>query len=92
MTTNAVKLVQAALRSRCRILRMPVMTADEAAHIAGWMVTDLAEEMGLDPRWLPPLDGHEIDILRQTWTRHQDLRVLRRLVEHLLDGRSMPSC
>jgi hypothetical protein len=92
MTTNDVKLVPAALRSRCRILRMPVMTADEAAHTAGRMVTDLAEEMGLDPRWLPPLDGYELDILRRTWPRHRDLRVLRRLVEHLLDGRSMPSC
>lgn len=71
-------------RCRCHILRMPVITADEAAHTAGRMIADLAKEIGFGLRWLPPLDGEELDILQQTW--HRNRPVLHRLAVHLRDG------
>ena len=74
------------LLDRCRILRMPPITADHVPALAGAIVADLAAERGVDPRWVPGLDGDELEIA-QRLLGDGSIRRLRSIIERLLAAR-----
>ncbi|WP_204238368.1 AAA family ATPase [Microvirga arvi] len=87
MTANDLHRVAGPLRDRLRVLHIPRPKAEHLPAIARTMVADIREENGVDERWLPDLDGDELDLLAGQWTGGS-MRRLRRLVEVLVMGRA----
>lgn len=83
LTCNDDKDLPRPLKDRCRPLHMPPIKAEHVPAIAAGIVRDIAKERGLDPRWLKPLDGDEIEIA-QRMLGDGSIRRLRILIEKLL--------
>jgi hypothetical protein len=86
MTCNDDKDLPATLKDRCRVLRMPAIKPEHVRAITRGIVADLAQERGLDPRWVVPLDGDEIEIASRM-LGDGSIRRLRAVVERLLAQR-----
>jgi hypothetical protein len=86
MTDNDLHRVSGPLRDRLRVLHIPKPRAEHLPLIAKTMVADMRAETGVDERWMPDLDGDELDLLSGRW-KGGSMRRLRRLVEVLVLGR-----
>ena len=86
LTANDDKDLPKPLRDRCRILRMPPISAEHVGAICIRIVRDIATERGLGPGWFPGLDGDEIEIA-QRLLGDGSIRRLRMIVERLLAAR-----
>lgn len=85
-TANSLDGVPSPLRDRLRVIRMPDPTSEHLPQLLATMFNDIADERGLDRRWLQPLAGDELEIVQRAWPGGS-LRRLRRVLELLLDGR-----
>lgn len=85
-TANGLAGVPRPLLDRLRVIRMPDPRPEHALALIATMFNDIADERGLDRRWLQPLAGDELEIVQKAWPGGS-LRRLRRVLELLLDGR-----
>lgn len=85
-TANTLDGVPGPLRDRCRILVFPQPGAEHLEALAPVLMRKAAERMGLDPRWVAPLDGQEMELLRAFW-RGGSVRRLARFIDAILDAR-----
>lgn len=90
-TANTADPIPAPLRSRLRVLRVPDPQPAHVPLLAVSIMRDLAREQGLDPRWLPPLDGEELAALAESLAEHRSVRLLRAQVQRILELREMPN-
>jgi hypothetical protein len=86
LTANDDSKLPAPLKDRLRVLRMPALTQDHLAAVVAGCVRDLAADRGLDSRWVPGLDGDELEICRRLLGAGS-IRRLREIVERLLVAR-----
>jgi ATP-dependent Lon protease len=87
-TANSLDGIPGPLRNRLRVVRMPRPGREHVPALAGFVLRDLLDERGVDPRWEPSLDGEEIAALGRTVGEDVSIRTLRRYVEGLLDARN----
>ncbi len=86
-TANSLAGVPAPLRDRARVLEFPDPGPEHLEMMAHRLLQAAAiADRGLDARWAVPLDGEELDALRQHW-RGGSLRRLARLVEGVIAAR-----
>jgi hypothetical protein len=86
LTANDEKGIPTMLRDRCRLLRMPPITQDHVPVLVAGIVRDIRTARGMDPRWVPPLDGDEIEIARRL-LGNGSIRQLQAIIERLLAAR-----
>lgn len=82
-TANEPSVLPAALLDRMRVVRCPEPGAEHLDALLPAVLSAIAREAGLDPRFHAPLDGVERACLRTRW-RGGSVRRLRRAVEAVL--------
>ena len=82
-TANSMEGVPGPMRDRCRIIRFPSPRPADLDMLASTLVGRIVADQGLDPRWARPLDGEELDALRDAWPGGS-VRRLYRLVEGVM--------
>lgn len=85
-TANALDGVPSPLLDRLRVIRMPDPKPEHATALMPTILDDIANERGLDRRWIEPLAADEMELVVSAWPGGS-LRRLRRVLELLLDGR-----
>ncbi|HZC96803.1 MAG TPA: AAA family ATPase, partial [Bradyrhizobium sp.] len=85
-TANSLDPLPSPIRDRFRVVTFPVPNAAHREPLLPAVIADLARERGLDPSWIPPLDGIERDAVARFW-RGGSVRRLRRVVEAILRDR-----
>lgn len=88
LTANSVAHLSPPLLDRVTIIRVPAPGAEHLEALASSLTRDLYRVRGLDERWVMPLTGAEIALLRVHW-EGGSLRGLRRLVKVILDARDI---
>lgn len=86
LTANSLEDVPVPLRDRVQIVRIPEPGWEHVGALTARIIADLARERGLDPRWIPPLDPDELDVLKTGWNGGS-LRQLTKLTRLMIDGR-----
>jgi hypothetical protein len=86
LTANDDSKLPVTLKDRLRVLRMPALTQDHLPAVVAGIVADLASDRGLDSRWVPMLDGDEMEIARRLLGTGS-IRRLRDIVDRLLVAR-----
>jgi hypothetical protein len=86
LAANDVAALPAPLKDRCRILRLPSITAAHVPALVPAIIDDLAAERGIDPRWIEPLAADEIEIVTRL-LGDGSVRRLRAIIERLLVNR-----
>ena len=87
-TANTLDPLPSPIRDRFRVVRFPKPKADDLDALLPAVITDLAEERGLNASWVPPLDGVERAAIALNW-RGGSVRRLRRIVEAILRDRDL---
>ncbi|MGU3340700.1 AAA family ATPase [Methylobacterium mesophilicum] len=82
-TANDASRLPGPLLDRLRIVRFPEPKAEHLDALLPGVLTAIADDDGLDPRFVSPMDGMERAALRQRW-RGGSVRRLRRAVEAVL--------
>lgn len=82
-TVNDASRLPGPLLDRLRIVRFPEPKAEHLDALLPGVLTAIAADDGLDPRFVSPMDGMERAALRQRW-RGGSVRRLRRAVEAVL--------
>jgi ATP-dependent Lon protease len=85
-TANGIDPLPGPLRDRFRIVTFPKPQAGDLDALLPAIIVDLANESGLDSRWVEPLAGFERDAVAAHW-RGGSVRRLRRVVEIVLRAR-----
>ncbi|NMA97968.1 MAG: AAA family ATPase [Phyllobacteriaceae bacterium] len=85
-TANDLEAVPAPLRDRMRVLVIPEPGWQHLPILTRRILDRIANERGIDPRWLEPLAGDEMDLVREAWPGGS-IRQLTRIVTVLIDGR-----
>jgi hypothetical protein len=87
LTANRLEDVPAALRDRCRVLRVPLPTVRHLHALVPGILDDIRDDRGLGrDAWIQPLAADELDVVRQAWGGGS-LRRLRRIVATAVDAR-----
>ena len=87
-TANSVDPLPSPIRDRFRVATFPKPVSDDLDALLPAVIADLAKERGLDPNWVPPLDGAEHAAVARYWCGGS-VRRLRRIVETLLRDRDV---
>jgi ATP-dependent Lon protease len=85
-TANSLDPLPSPIRDRFRVISFPVPNAAHFEPLLPAVMADLAQERGLKPGWVPPLDGTECTAVARYW-RGGSVRRLRRVVEAILRDR-----
>jgi ATP-dependent Lon protease len=85
-TANSLDPLPGPLRDRWRVVTFPKPTAGDLDAMLPAITADLADESGLDSRWVEPLTGYEREAVATHW-RGGSVRRLRRVVEIVLRAR-----
>lgn len=85
ITANSVEGVSGPLLDRAPAVHWPMPRREDLPVVAAAILDGIRREQGLDERWLPALDGEEMDVL-SAW-RGGSLRPLRRMVETVVAAR-----
>jgi hypothetical protein len=88
LTANDLSPLNRPLLDRLTIIRIPPPGPSHLDALASSLARDLYLARGLDERWHVPLTGAETDVLRTYWTGGS-IRMLRRLVQVVIDARDM---
>jgi ATP-dependent Lon protease len=90
LAANDIAGLPKPLLSRLHVIRVPSPGPGDLPAIVDGVLHDLAAERGLhDPRLLPELDAFAREVIRNSFARRPDVRVLRRVVEDLLARSAM---
>jgi hypothetical protein len=87
-TANDLSAVPAMLRDRFKIVCVPLPDPAFLPALSENVLTDIAAAREIDRRWLEPLAGDELDLIRQVW-KSRSMRQLRRLIETIVAGREL---
>jgi hypothetical protein len=85
-TANSLENVPAPLRDRFKVIQIPAPTWRHIGPISSSIISRIAEERGLDRRWVQLLAEDELELLKSAW-QGGSLRRLRQAIEVLLTGR-----
>lgn len=85
-TANSVGNLPGPLLDRVRVLEMAAPSVAHLEALLGPVLAGIADARGLDPAFLPPLDGGAVTLVRRAW-RGGSVRRLTRLVEALVAAR-----
>ncbi len=85
-TANTLDPLPSPLRDRFRVVTFPKPGAEHLDALLAPVIADLADERGLDQRWVEPLAGFERDMVAANWSGGS-VRRLRRVVEAVLRAR-----
>jgi ATP-dependent Lon protease len=85
-TSNSVGGLPGPLLDRLRVLEMPAPGAVHLEALLKPILAQIAADRGLDPAFLPALDGDAVSLIRRGW-RGGSIRRLTRLVEALVTAR-----
>jgi ATPase family associated with various cellular activities (AAA) len=88
MTANDVTKLPSPLRDRCRIVKVPSPGVEHLAGLVSSIMRDLAVDRRLDPGWLAPLAGDEMDVVAKAWTgSDRSVRKLQKIVSATVTAR-----
>jgi ATP-dependent Lon protease len=87
-TANSLDPLPSPIRDRFRVVTFPKPNAGDLDALLPAVISDLAQERGLDRSWMPPLDGDEHAAVTRHW-RGGSVRRLRRIVEAILRDRDI---
>lgn len=87
LTANGLAGIPKPLLDRLRIIEIPSPGPEHMLPLAASILDDVRADRGLDEIWCPPLEEWETDALAAHWPGGS-LRVLRRLIEAVVDARS----
>lgn len=85
-TANDISQIPGPLKDRMRIVEMPEPGWQHIEGLVKGILDDIADDRGLDRRWLEDLADDEMCVVHETW-QSSSLRQLRRIIEILVDGR-----
>lgn len=85
-TANSLAGLPAALANRFRILPVPTPSPEHLKALVRSILDDHAAEEELDRRWIPDLDGDELEAIRAVW-KGGSIRPLRAAIEATLQAR-----
>lgn len=85
-TANDTDRLPGPLLDRLRRIEMPAPCVSDLESLLPPVLAEIAASRGLDPAFLPALDGEEIAVIRENW-RGGSIRRLIRLVEAVLTVR-----
>lgn len=85
-TANSRAGITSPLLDRLRVLTIPAPEPEHLPVVAAQIVADLRRERNTDERWLPDLDGDELELVREHWTGGS-MRAVRRMIETIVAGR-----
>lgn len=85
-TANSLAGLPAALANRFRILQIPAPGPEHLEELVTSILDDYAAEEDIDRRWIPNLDGDELEAIRKVW-RGGSVRPLKAAVEATLAAR-----
>jgi hypothetical protein len=85
-TANDLRDVPAPLRDRFRVIEVAEPQWKHVGELARNILGDIADERGLDRRWIEDLAADELEVLHQAWPGGS-IRKLRRALEVIVDGR-----
>jgi ATP-dependent Lon protease len=87
-TSNDDTAIPSHIRDRFRVVRVPLPTLDHLRPLAMNVMSDLAAEEDLDPRWMAPLDLDEEIVIAKAWQRAgMSIRKLQKIVSATLEAR-----
>jgi hypothetical protein len=88
-TANDVDRIPRALLDRFRILKVPSPTEAHIPALAVSIMASMAEEDGVDPRFMPPLDRDELAVIAKAWRgrRAQSIRALQKMIAATIEAR-----
>ena len=87
-TANDIAPLPSPLLDRLRVVEMPAPTVADLEALLPPVLAGIAASRGLDPRFLPELDGEEIAAVRRAWPGGS-IRRLTRLVETVVAAREV---
>lgn len=87
LTANSLSGLPKPLLDRLRVIEVPTPGPEHLLPLATSILDDIRADRGLDEIWCPPLEEWETDALAEHWPGGS-LRVLRRLIEAVVDARS----
>ena len=88
-TANSLEGIPGPLRSRLKVLEMAVPRVEHLPAIIVGMRAEIAQEQGLDVRWVQGLDGAELGAITGSYKEHRNVRILRAQVQNLVMSRKM---
>jgi|GEM_PF-4172575 len=68
-TANSDVGIPQHLLDRFRIVRWPDPTQDMLPDLVRGVLADIAEDQRIDPRFIEPLSGDELDVIEKAWVR-----------------------
>jgi ATP-dependent Lon protease len=76
------------LRDRCRIIRVPSPDIEHLPGLVASILRDIAIERNIDPRWLAPLAGDELEVVARAWNwSDRSVRKLQKIVSATVTAR-----
>jgi len=85
-TANTLDPLPSPLLDRFRMVAFPKPTLDDLDALLPGLIEAIAEDRGIDKRWITPLDAHERASIAAVW-RGGSVRRLRRVLEAILQIR-----
>ncbi|ABD07764.1 ATPase [Rhodopseudomonas palustris HaA2] len=85
-TANTLDPLPSPLLDRLRIIAFPKPTLDDLNALLPGLIEAIAEDRGVDGRWIAPLDAHDCAAIAAVWPGGS-VRRLRRAVEFILQQR-----
>ncbi|MEG3617707.1 AAA family ATPase [Magnetovibrio sp. PR-2] len=86
-TANEIKDLPMPFLSRFRVIETPAPEPEHVRAIIGGVRADFAEEVGVDPRFIPELEEAELMYLEDIFAKHANVRSVIRMTQKLLDRR-----
>ncbi|UYO45735.1 AAA family ATPase [Rhodopseudomonas palustris] len=87
-TANSEIGIPQHLLDRFRIVRWPDPTVDMLPDLARGVLSDVADDQRIDPRFIAPLSADELDVVTQAWVRGRpSIRRLQVIVRATLTAR-----
>ncbi|MHB8270982.1 AAA family ATPase [Bradyrhizobium sp.] len=89
MTANDDTKLPSPLRDRCRIIRVPSPDIEHLPGLAAAILRDIAVDQNIDPRWLAPLAGDELDVVARAWSASdRSVRKLQKIISATVTART----
>jgi hypothetical protein len=88
MTANDDTKLPSPLRDRCRVIRVPTPGIEHLPGLAASILRDIAVERNIDPGWLAPLAGDELEIVAKAWSASdRSVRKLQKIINATVTAR-----
>lgn len=85
-TANSIDQLPSPIRDRFRVIEFPKPRTADLEALLPAVISNIAEERGLDARWIAPLTQDEIAAAHRFW-HGGSVRKLRRVVEAMINAR-----